>query len=120
MRPFLIPVLSMILAGSCLAVTDSEAFHALVDAEWEYTMQEAPTWASMLGDRRWNDRWGDSSPTANARRAEHSRELLAKLSKVDRSALKAADQLSLDLLKYETQLAIDEYANRLWTLPLNQ
>jgi hypothetical protein len=29
----------------------------LLEAEWNYTMEQAPAWASSLGHRRWNDRW---------------------------------------------------------------
>jgi len=119
MRPLLFPaalLLSFAVAG--VAATEGEAFHSLLDAEWDYTMQESPTSASLLGDRRWNDRWDDSGPKALARHAEHDRDLLARIAKIDRAHLTAADQLSYDLFRYETQLSLDQYASRLWTLPL--
>src|SRR4051812_45494282 len=37
------------------------ALHNLFDAEWEYSMQQNPTFASFLGDRRFNDKWDDVS-----------------------------------------------------------
>ena len=39
----------------------SKQLHSLFDAEWEWTMRENPTWASSLGDLRYNDRWPDVS-----------------------------------------------------------
>src|SRR4051812_12526711 len=38
-----------------------ESLHKLFKDEWEYTMEQAPAWASQLGDRRWNEQWGDAS-----------------------------------------------------------
>src|SRR3954465_10072596 len=34
---------------------------ALLDEQWQYTMRTSPVFASKLGDRRYNDRWGDNS-----------------------------------------------------------
>ncbi len=53
-------------------------------------------------------------------RTEHSKELLAVLSGIQREKLNPKDQVSYDLLRFETELAIDEYFSRLWTLPVNQ
>ncbi|MES2571288.1 MAG: DUF885 domain-containing protein, partial [Verrucomicrobiota bacterium] len=99
---------------------EPEAFHALLAREWDYAMKESPTSASLLGDRRWNDRWPDLSVEAISRRAGHARELLGNLDSIDRAKLGAKDQVSYDLLRFETTLAIDEFASRLWTMPVNQ
>jgi uncharacterized protein (DUF885 family) len=100
--------------------TETEQFHALLEAEWNYTMEDSPTYASTLGDRRWNDRWGDSSPKAMDRRVQHGRELLTKLAQIDPAKLGGQDQVSYRLFKYEVELNLEEIAARLWTLPINQ
>jgi uncharacterized protein (DUF885 family) len=111
----------LILASPALCRGDeAETFHALLESEWNYVMEDSPTYASMLGDRRWNDRWGDSSAKAMNRRAQHGRDLLKRLAEIDASKLNAQDQVSYRLLKYETELGLEENAARLWTLPITQ
>src|SRR5437879_6045865 len=53
-----------------------EALHNLFDADWEYTMQQNPTYASYLGDRRWNDKWEDVSLANIQRQYQHTQENL--------------------------------------------
>ena len=99
---------------------ETRALQALLDANWDYTMEQAPTWASSLGDRRWNDRWEDLSTDALEKHHDHDLDLLAKLRKINRRRLAPADQLNLDLALYETELALDEYSHRWFLVPLNQ
>lgn len=115
-----ITTFGLALGTPALAAGEARSFHDLLETEWEYGMQESPTWASSLGDRRWNDRWEDVSLSAIERRAQHNVELVGRLAKIDRAQLGAADQLSYDLFRYEAELDIDSHAARLWTLPTNQ
>ena len=83
-------------------------------------MEQHPTWASSLGDRRWNDRWGDSSLDAIYKQHDHDIETLAKLKKIDRGALAAVDQLNFDLFKRNYEYEIEGFQYRWFLLPLNQ
>ncbi|RYD61861.1 MAG: DUF885 domain-containing protein, partial [Verrucomicrobiaceae bacterium] len=99
---------------------ETQKLRAILDAEWEYAMEQSPTWASQMGDRRWNDKWPDISVAAKEARTRHAEEVLKRLNALDRSKLPPGEQVNLDLAKYETNLSLEEYAQRLWTLPLNQ
>jgi uncharacterized protein (DUF885 family) len=89
-------------------------------AEWDYQMEQHPTWASSLGDRRWNDRWSDSSLDAIYKRHNHDIETLSKLTKIDRAALSPSDQLNYDLFKKDYENDIEDFQYRWYLLPLNQ
>ncbi len=99
---------------------DASALHALFAAEWDYQMEQYPTWASTLGDRRWNDRWRDDSLEAITRRHDHDREVLAKLAQIDRAALSVADRLNYDLFKKDYEDRVEGFQYRRYLLPLNQ
>ena len=98
----------------------SKALHDLFTTEWDYDMQQHPEHASTLGDRRWNDRWTDESLEATARRYQHNQEVLARLAKIDRSALAPADQLNYDLFKKGYEDHVEGYKFHWFLLPLNQ
>jgi uncharacterized protein (DUF885 family) len=92
----------------------------LYAAEWETTLREAPTFASHLGDLRYNDRWTDVSLPAIQRRHAHQREVLAKLAAVDSSGLSPQDRLNYLLFKHQTETDIAEFGYEWWLVPLNQ
>ena len=94
--------------------------HALFAADWDYQMEQYPTWASGLGDRRWNDRWSNDSLEAITRRHTYANEILAKLTKIDRDALTPADQLNFDLFKKDYENDVERFQYRWYLLPLNQ
>ena len=96
------------------------SLHALFATEWDYQMEQYPTWASTLGDRRWNDRWGDTSLEAIAKRHSHDREVLARLAQLDRAVLSAADRLNYDLFKKDYEDRVEGFQYRRYLLPLNQ
>ncbi|MGH9669919.1 MAG: DUF885 domain-containing protein, partial [Terriglobales bacterium] len=96
------------------------ALHKLFDAEWEYTMQDNPTWASTLGDRRWNDRWPDESLVNYEKRQQHRLEVLAKLKHINRAQLSPADQLNYDLFQKDYANDAAEHKYRWYLVPLNQ
>jgi uncharacterized protein (DUF885 family) len=102
------------------SVDATKALHSLFAAEWDYQMEQHPTWASTLGDRRWNDRWGDASLEAIFKRHGHDIETLSKLTQIDRAALSSADQLNYDLFKKNYQNDVEGFQYHWYLLPLNQ
>jgi len=117
-------VFGLIIAASSAALaqdaTTSKALHDLFAREWQYDLEQSPTRASQLGDRRWNDRWPDRSLAAIKRRHEHDVQVLKELGQIDRSKLSPADQLNYDLFKKDYETGIEEFQYRWYLVPLNQ
>lgn len=98
----------------------TKALHDLFAREWDYQLEQSPTRASQLGDRRWNDRWRDLSMDAIKKRHARNLEVLAQLAKIDRAKLSVQDQLNYDLFKREYETSVEESKHRWYLIPLNQ
>ena len=98
----------------------SKPLHDFFDEEWDYAMEQSPVHASLLGDRRWNDRWDDDSLDAIHRREAHTVDALARLQKFDRAQLSPADQLNFDLFQRDLKDNIAGAKFRQYLLPINQ
>ncbi len=103
-----------------MAQDATQSLHSLLDREWEWNMQQFPTWASSLGDRRWNDRWEDSSLETLTAQHEHQVQLQAELGGIDRATLSAADQLNLDLYKRDLATQVEGWQFHLHLMPITQ
>jgi uncharacterized protein (DUF885 family) len=110
----------LVQAASDVPNRPTRELRTLFADEWNYVMEQNPTAASRLGDRRWNDRWEDVSLEAIETRHRHDRETLARLRKIDRKKLSASDQLNYDLFALQYALAIEEHPYRDFLRPLNQ
>jgi uncharacterized protein (DUF885 family) len=117
--------IAAVLLLSCCAFAQAQPSPAqLLQAtfvrEWDYEMQRNPVWASLLGDRRYNDRWDDLTPEAIAHDHQHDVAVLEQLRKIDRARLSPKDQLNYDLFRRMYQTWVDEYRFRWYLLPESQ
>ena len=78
-------LVSLLLISSCTktgidaGVRETKRLHALFDSEWERVMKRFPTRASLLGDRRYNDKWTDNSLQAIEEHHRANRRVLERL-----------------------------------------
>lgn len=93
---------------------------ALFDAEWQWSLENSPTFASYLGDKRYNDRWTDASIEAINRRNQHRADVLARLKQIDRAQLSDKDKLNFDLFQKDIESELERFETRLYLLPINQ
>lgn len=85
-------------------VTDP-ALQALLSDHWERTMARSPTWATSLGDHRYDDQLGDYSPEAEVADAAANAAFLARARAIPAAGLSPADQLTLALFVDELEQA---------------
>ncbi len=111
-------VFAVLLAGPVNADASAE-FSGLLDEVWENRMADFPTFASSLGDRRYNDQWTDQSLAAVEKRHSKDREFLRRLYGIDRNELSATEQLNFELFRRELQNDVDAYQFKAYLLPFS-
>lgn len=97
----------------------TRALHDLFAEDWEWRMKQNPTWASMLGDRRYNDQWPEISVARAEAQHRYRVQLLERLSRIDPTRLSAEDRLNRQLFERELQNQIAEFPHRLWLIPID-
>lgn len=98
----------------------TRALHALFEEEWQHDLAHSPTWASSIGDRRYDAKWEDVGLAAQTAREAHEREVVVKLGRIARQELSKTDALSYDLFLRKYQTAVEAQPFRLHLFPLNQ
>jgi len=82
-------------------------------------MATSPVMASMLGDRRFNDQWGDGSLEGNEKQNQDTREFLRRVYAIEKNALSADDQLNYELFRRQLQENVDEYEFNAHLMPFS-
>jgi uncharacterized protein (DUF885 family) len=90
----------------------------LLAEDWEYHLSHSPTYASVIGDRRWNDRWDDLSLAGLEAERQHDVAFLEKLTKVAKGTLSEADRLDVELIGREHRERIEALGLGLQYLPM--
>ncbi|MGH9135953.1 MAG: DUF885 domain-containing protein [Acidimicrobiales bacterium] len=85
----------------------------LADEFWEAQLEASPTYATFIGDHRYDDRIEDISAEAEARWRARWSSLRDRIEAVDRAALEPADQVTAGLLDAELSRLIDHIDHRI-------
>ncbi|HSN68003.1 MAG TPA: DUF885 domain-containing protein, partial [Thermoanaerobaculia bacterium] len=95
-------------------------FRSLLEDEWEWRLREFPTYATYVGDRRYNDRLERMTLADIERRKKERRALLDRATAIDRAALPESERLNYDLILGELQLEMAGHRFPSELLPVNQ
>jgi uncharacterized protein (DUF885 family) len=112
-------------AGSGAAAVPSvedrrKALNALFQQYWDEQLEYAPEFASLIGDKRFNDRIHDQSVKAYNQHLASERALLLKLGGIDPTGLADQEKISQQLLIQ--RISDDDEAEEFkeWEMPINQ
>lgn len=101
-------------------MTAAQQLQAICDDSWEAALRENPTYATYLGDFRYNDRLADISETGRRRRQKLNQDFLARLGKVDAAALNENDRVTADILRLQLEQSLEEERHKFWQWDVDQ
>src|SRR4029077_18309281 len=99
--------------------TDLSALNRLYEVYWEFILKENPTFATYLGDHRYDNWLEDVSAEAYEKRIERLRKFLAEL-KGFKKPNNGEDRLNYDLFKRELALQTEGAKYQPCLLPITQ
>jgi uncharacterized protein (DUF885 family) len=125
---FLIGVLAIALlipaALAANAPADVEArrkaLNDLLHERWEYTLRTSPIYASILGDKRYNDQLDDFSQKAIDDDLEQTRLYLARFEAIDITGFPEQDALNQQLMVRDLKIGLEGARFKPWEMPVNQ
>ena len=96
------------------------ALHRLLDEQWQYTLRTSPEFASILGDRRYNDRLSDGSQAAIERSIAKNREFLKRFEAIDTTGFPEQEKLNRDLMLLNLRDGVESERFKEWEMPVTQ
>jgi len=97
-----------------------KALKDMLNERWEYTMRTNPIYASILGDKRYNDKVDDFSQKAIDADLEQSRRDLARFEAVDTTGFPEQEALNKQLMVRDLQISLEGARFKPWEMPVNQ
>ncbi len=94
--------------------------NALLAQQWAYTLRTAPEFASILGDKRYNDQLSDFSQEAIDRDLQQTRLFLGQFEAVDTTGFSEQDKLSHDLMVRNLRQQLEQSKYKEWEMPVSQ
>lgn len=92
----------------------------LLAEHWEYTLSNNPEFASILGDKRWNDRVTDFSQEAIDKDLAKTKEFLGRFEAIDPTGLPEQEALTRTLLVRGFREQLEDARFKNWQVPVTQ
>lgn len=96
------------------------ALKALLDEQWQYNMKTNPEFASILGDKRYNDQVSDLSAAAVERDLARERDFLTRFEAIDTTGFPEQETLNQVLMVRNLRSDLDGARFKDWEMPVNQ
>src|SRR5215831_1712354 len=92
----------------------------LLAEQWEYTMRTNPEYASILGDKRYNDKLSDVSEKAVYADLEEQKKFLARFKAIDTSGFSKQEALNKTLMVRQLEIKLEGARFKDWEQPVTQ
>jgi len=97
-----------------------KALMDLLHEQWEYTLKTSPEFASILGDRRYNDQVSDSSEKGIQAELAMTRKFLRRFEAIDTRGFSEQERLNRDLMVRGLRETLDAVPFVNHRMPVNQ
>lgn len=97
-----------------------KALNDLLAERWEYTMRTSPIYASILGDKRYNDQVDDFSQAAIDKDLAESRRYLSRFEAIDTTGFPEQEALNKQLMVRDLKIGLEGASFKPWEMPVNQ
>ncbi|RJQ43061.1 MAG: DUF885 domain-containing protein [Nitrospiraceae bacterium] len=87
---------------------------------WEYRLKHNPTFATYIGDHRYDDALEDLSEETAKQQAEYFSGLSARINKIDKNSLTSENRLNRELIQKSLDNHIRLFSFRTYYLPIDQ
>jgi uncharacterized protein (DUF885 family) len=92
----------------------------MLQERWEYTMRTSPIYASILGDKRYNDKLDDFSQKAIDDDLEQTRRDLERFEAVDTTGFPEQEALNKELMVRDLRISLEGARFKPWEMPVSQ
>ncbi len=97
-----------------------KALNDLLHEQWEYTMRTNPIYASILGDKRYNDKLDDLSQQAIDDNLAETRRFLDRFEAIDTTGFPEQEALNKQLMVRDLKMGLEGARFKPWEMPVNQ
>lgn len=97
-----------------------KALRELLSEQWEYTLSQSPEYASILGDKRWNDQVSDFSQKAIDQQLADTKKFLKRFEAIDPAGFTEQEALNRTLMVRDLRNEVVDAQFRRWRMPVNQ
>jgi uncharacterized protein (DUF885 family) len=92
----------------------------LLAEHWDYTMRTHPEYASVLGDKRFNDKLSDFSEKAVLADIEAQKRFLARFKAIDLKGFSDQEALNHSLMVRQLEMSLKGVRFKDWEMPVSQ
>src|SRR3954465_1625383 len=123
---FVAPLFAQLKPSATTASTSSavearrKQLASLLKEQWEYTLRTNPEFASILGDKRYNDKLSDFSQKAIEADLRQAKIFFDKFSAVDTTGFPEQEQLNKRLMVRDLKEQLDNARYKNWEMPVSQ